>query len=369
MKTTSFGDVRVATLLAISLVGAGSVLAGPVWAQDRSAPAREEPADCRCVDRQGNEIENCTCFRMPRMESLPALAFFSDRRARLGISLDVAGEPEAGVQGARIEDVLEGGPADEAGLQAGDIITHFDGRSLSEPVDAEAERDFDLEGSVAAQRLLVLARELEPGETVEIAYVRGGTQQTTVLEAEDLSDRWGPAFDARAPRFDARTPRFDAQELRERLRGLADQPMAWRFHRDGPRGDVRVFGPDADVRVFAPDGDLRAFVPDGDLRVRGEPGGIWSFFGAGLGAGLRLAEVNPGLGEYFGTERGVLVTEVASENTTGLEPGDVILSVDGREVESPEQLRRILASYDRDEEAELRVIRHGQEVTVTAPMR
>lgn len=344
MKTMSLSRGPSARLLVLMLTLAGSAMAGPAAAQDVPSSEQEDPAVCRCVDRQGNEIEDCTCFRMPRMEALPGLAFLTDRRARLGISVDIRGDDDSDGRGARVVDVLEGGPAAEAGLREGDIITHVDGRSLSEPIGADAEQDFDLDGSIPAQRLLALGRELEPGETVEVAYIRDGTQQTTMLEAEDLSERLRSSFGVRAPRF-------DAGELRGRLEGLAEGPMAWRFHHDGPEGDVRVFG------------------PGGDLRVLAGPDGGWTARRGGLGAGLGLAELNPDLGEYFGSERGVLVTEVGRESTTGLEPGDVVLAVDGREVTSPRQLRRILASYDQDEDAEMRVLRHGDEITLTAPMR
>lgn len=308
------------------------------------AAQEEEAEDCRCVDRDGNEIEDCTCFRAPRItQVLPrSLAIFSDSRPRLGISVDVSDEADDAVRGARVVDVLEDGPADEAGLREGDVITHMDGRSLSEPMGAEAERDFDLDGSVPAQRLLALVRELEPGQSVEIAYVRDGRQQTTVVEAEDLSEEWGRRNIVRS---------LDAQRLRERLRGLGEESRRWR-HRLEPDRDVRVFGsPDADFHVF------------------GEPDAGIVLGRGGHARGLELVELNPALGSYFGAEEGVLVTDVGRSSTLGLEPGDVVLSVDGRDVTTPSHLRRILASYAEDEEIELTVLRNGEERTFTGPMR
>lgn len=308
------------------------------------AAQEEEPEDCRCVDRDGNEIEDCTCFRTPRISRvLPrTLAIFGDSRPRLGISVDVSEEADDDVRGARVVDVLEGGPADDAGLLEGDIITHVDGRSLSEPIDGEADHDFDLDGSVPAQRLLVLARELEPGESVEITYVRDGRQQATVVEAEDLAEEWGRRSVVR---------NLDRQRLQDQLRRLGEESGRWRL-RYGPDADVRVFGsPDADFHVFG-NRDAELF------RGRG-----------GMARGLELVELNPALGSYFGAEEGVLVTDVAPSSTLGLEPGDVVLSVDGREVTTPSHLRRILASYAEDEEIELTVLRDGEEMSFTGPMR
>jgi membrane-associated protease RseP (regulator of RpoE activity) len=325
------------TAMTMLLVAATNVVGTPVAAQ-------EEPEDCRCVDRDGNEIEDCTCLRTPRItQVMPrAFALVGDSRPRLGISVDVTDEADDAVRGARVVDVLEGGPADEAGLQEGDVITHVDGRSLSEPLGAEAERDIDLDGSVPAQRLLALARDLEPGPSVEIAYVRDGRQRTTMVEARDLSDEWGRRSLVRS---------FDVQRLQDQLRSLGEGSRRWRFRAD-PGADVRVFGGrDADVHVF---GDR-----DGTV-----------FFGrSGLARGLELVELNPSLGTYFGAEEGVLVTDVGPSSTLGLEPGDVVLSVDGREVTTPSHLRRILASCAEDEEIELTVMRDGEEMTFTGPMR
>lgn len=311
-----------------------------------SAPERiaaQDPGerrDCRCVDRDGNEIEGCTCFRTPRLEmAMPGLAMFGDHRARLGVSVDVREDAE----GAVVADVLEGGPADEAGIREGDVITHLDGRSLSEPIGAEAERDFDLDGSMPAQRLLALARDLEPGERVEIGYLRDGARQTTVVEAEDLSRAWGRGFDVRVLER-------DRDALRERLRGLDENARAWRF-RYQPGGDFLV----------RPD-------ESGDVRVFEAPRG--GFFRSGaLGSGLELVALNPSLGGYFGVEEGVLVTDVAEDVELGLEPGDVVLAIGDRPVSTPERFRRILASYGEDEDVELRIVRDGTETTVRGRRR
>lgn len=337
LGTNGIGAFLLGTTVT-ALLAVASAVATPVAAQE------EESEDCRCVDRDGNQIEDCACLRMPRItEVMPrSLAMFTDSRPRLGISVDVSDEPDDAVRGARVVDVLEGGPADEAGLREGDVITHVDGRSLAEPLGADLERDFDVDGSVPAQRLLALARDLEPGQSVEIAYVRDGRQQTTVVEAEDLSEEWGRRSRVRS---------LDAQRLQERLRGLGEESRRWR-HRLEPDGDVRVFGS-----------------PDTDFHVFGDPG-AGAFLGrGGLARGLELVELNPRLGAYFGAEEGVLVTDVGRSSTLGLESGDVVLSVDGREVTSPGHLRRILASYADNEDVELTVLRDGEEVTLTGPIR
>lgn len=312
------GAISASVGLALAATVAGLAVLGAVTAP---VAAQVETEACRCVDAAGNQIENCTCMRMPRMqEIMPRLAFLTDNRPRLGISVEMrqTSDPD----GAIVTDVVEGGPADEAGLREGDVITHLDGRSLAEPIGADAERDFDLDSSAPVQRLLALARELEPGQEVEVQYRRDGQRQTTMLEAADLSDRWGDVQVLPGSEW-------NSDEFRGRMRDLTDQARLWQF-----RG----------------------------------PGDVAFSMGRGVG-GLELVELNPALGAYFGAEDGVLVTDVTRSNGLGLRPGDVVLSIGGREVRSPQRFRRILGSYGEEEDIEFRIVRDGSEMTVTGRMR
>jgi S1-C subfamily serine protease len=81
-------------------------------------------------------------------------------------------------------------------------------------------------------------------------------------------------------------------------------------------------------------------------------------------AGVALEELNPKLGEYFGTTEGVLVTDVDEESSLGLQPGDVILEIGDRDVTDPDRVRRILGTYDDDEAITLRIMRQKREMSV-----
>jgi len=69
----------------------------------------------------------------------------------------------------------------------------------------------------------------------------------------------------------------------------------------------------------------------------------------GIGFGISQSPiplwVDEGLADYFGTSEGVLVSDVHEDSTLGLEPGDVILDIDGREAIDPAQVRRILERF------------------------
>ncbi|MEQ8331195.1 MAG: PDZ domain-containing protein [Longimicrobiales bacterium] len=359
MGRATAGAFAVAT----ALVLAAAPAAAQDWNQDRNQDA------CRCVDRDGNEIENCTCFRSFGPEDGLAMGRVFDRdRARLGVTVREDQGAEFDALGARVTDVLDGGPADEAGLREGDVITRVDGRSLFDPLDGDVEVDFDLDRSIPVQRLLAIARELEPDQSVEVEYLRDGESRRTTVTTEDLGG-WG-VFGFREPGAPM------APGFRPRLRDLhgpfpPEAPRANRFEFRGPRGDVRVWspeiaGPEGHGGVFLHGGDRAFRTCPADDRDRDEDGRAFEVlvgFDACFG-GVELVELNPGLGAYFGTTEGVLVSDVHAQSPLGLEPGDVILRIGDRAVDTPDRVRRVLRSYDADEPITLHVRRNGREISV-----
>jgi serine protease Do len=103
------------------------------------------------------------------------------------------------------------------------------------------------------------------------------------------------------------------------------------------------------------------------------PGGGWTTpwtVGQDRVAGARLAALNAGLAQYFGTERGLLVIEVAPgtpAEAARLLPGDVLLQVGGVMVTELEALRRAIAAARPDRALPVVVIRRGRQVQVSLP--
>jgi PDZ domain len=310
--------------------------------------AQSTSDDCRCVDRDGNEIERCSCLRAPGVETLMADFGRMAGRPRLGISVTTGQEAARDAEGVLVTDVMADGPAYDAGIREGDVITRLDGVTLTESIGAEDEEDFDLDRSAPVQRLLSIAREFEPGQEVDVEYLRDGERQTTVLQAADLSDRWGSNFSLMG-RADA------ARELGERLRVLTGGAGVWESLEDMP-------GLDGDIRLRLGSG------PD-ELRLFGRSAAPMLWSGALYRDGLELAEVNPALGAYFGAEEGVLITSVDRSSGLGLEAGDVVLRVGDRATTTPDRFRRILASYGDNEDINLHILRDGAEMTVTGRLR
>jgi C-terminal processing protease CtpA/Prc len=106
---------------------------------------------------------------------------FGDKRGRIGVVVDTRADAAGDKIGARIEGITPGGPAEKAGLKAGDVITRFNTTALG---GAAAEEDDEASGP--GMKLIELARRLEPGDTVSIEYRRGTDSRKATLVAEDL---------------------------------------------------------------------------------------------------------------------------------------------------------------------------------------
>ena len=83
-------------------------------------------------------------------------------------------------------------------------------------------------------------------------------------------------------------------------------------------------------------------------------------------ANLELAPLNPDLGAYFGSTEGVLVVRIGEQSELGLKGGDVILSIDGRQISTPSDAMRILRSYVTGESIRLEIIRNRQRQTISS---
>lgn len=119
-----------------------------------------------------------------RVETGPFGVFsFSDNRGRIGVVVKTDADAADDKLGARIDAVTPGGPADKAGLKAGDIITRFNGTALG---GVATEED---EASGPGMKLIELARALDPGDTVQVDYRRGSETRKATIVAQDLS--WG----------------------------------------------------------------------------------------------------------------------------------------------------------------------------------
>ena len=86
-----------------------------------------------------------------------------------------------------------------------------------------------------------------------------------------------------------------------------------------------------------------------------------------------VAELTPELAEEFGVEveSGAFVAEVVANSAAeslGLEPGDVIVAIDGESVESSDDVARIVRGHDPGDDVEVEWVRGDDEESATATL-
>jgi S1-C subfamily serine protease len=163
--------------------------------------------------------------------------------------------------------------------------------------------------------------------------------------------------------------RTAGRQLVEHLRGVQPgQVVKLEYLRDGKRATASVKTSAAEpplTRIFRehlPMLEGMTLPPDFEQFLGGPARGFRA---------LELVPVTPGLGQYFGTDKGLLVVRAPAEAGAKLEEGDVILTIGGRTPENPRHAFRILGSYQPGEVVKVEVLRQRKRsvVELTMPER
>jgi membrane-associated protease RseP (regulator of RpoE activity) len=101
--------------------------------------------------------------------------------------------------------------------------------------------------------------------------------------------------------------------------------------------------------------------PVGELQFEGDMHWLLDEWGD-----AEFVTLTPGLGRYFGADKGVLVAHAPENATLGLKDGDVIVAIGGREPQNGRHAMRILRSYQGGEAVELKILRDRRAQTLNA---
>jgi S1-C subfamily serine protease len=215
-----------------------------------------------------------------------------------------------------VRTVAAGSPAARAGLGPGDTVIALDGTPPS------------------VARFRSLRTQLRAGDRLELTVRRGPSARTVSVLA---------------------APRPSEPEL----------PVVMRL-------DVGSMLPTTGVVP----GGARRWMLDAGAPTSGDPRTTpvsWTtpyLVGLDRVAGARITPLNPGLGHYFGTERGLLVIEVTPgtpAHAARILAGDVLLSVGDVEVDELRSLRLAVATAPAERTLRVVLMRQGRTIELELP--
>jgi S1-C subfamily serine protease len=212
----------------------------------------------------------------------------------------------AGPSGVVVDEVSDESAAQKAGFKSGDIVLEFDGERVR-----------------SAQQFTRLVQETPAGRPVQAVVMRDGQKSTLSVEPRDTWTGMGGEFD-------------------HLIRSL-DIPSRMRAPR--PAAPPRPPTPRAQVAPF-----LESFS-----------------FRSGTTLGVTVGDMSSQLAEYFGAKEGALVTSVADNSAAakaGVKAGDVITAINGEEVRTPSDVRRLAQRLSVGAEFTVDVLRDKKKMTL-----
>jgi len=226
---------------------------------------------------------------------------------RLGVTVREVGDEDVkrgrlgSAHGVVIDEVSDESPAQKAGFKSGDIVVEFDGERVR-----------------SVQQFMRLVQETPTGRSASAVVMRDGQKSTLTVEPRDS---WTGVYSFRSPDLPARV--------------VTPRPPTPPRPAQAPRVPTPLF---------------ESFV-----------------FRSGTALGITLGDMSSQLAEYFGAKDGALVTAV-SENSAaakaGVKAGDVITAVNGEEVRSPADVRRLTQRLTAGAEFTIDVVRDKRKVTL-----
>ena len=211
------------------------------------------------------------------------------------------------VRGVAVEKIVDGSPAQAAGLQNGDVIVRFDGEEVA-----------------SVRKLMRLISEVAADHQVKITVLRGNSEQEITAT---LGKRPMPKFENGS--FAMTMP----------MDGLPEMPS------------MPSMPPMAEMR-----------------RIPGVDGQSFTMFaGNGRTIGIGVTALTKQLGSHYGVDGGLLINDVRDGSPAfkaGLKAGDIIVEADGKAVKRDFDLIKTIQEK-KDGNVQVTFVRDGNRQTVS----
>lgn len=185
------------------------------------------------------------------------------------------------VKGVGVESIVDGSPAQAAGLQKGDVIVKVNGDEIT-----------------SARKLTRLIGEISPDHQAKLTVLRNGGERDISVT---VGKRPGMKFDNGAFQMGVPMDKFEFPQM-------PDMPNLQRL----PRVEIAPLPPGS---------------PDAPM--------TWSFGGSRRQIGIGVSPLTKQLADHFGVEGGALVNNVRENSPAakaGIKAGDIIVEADGKAV-------------------------------------
>jgi len=243
-----------------------------------------------------------------------AYRYFGDSdRGMIGVVFN--DDEQAGGKGLRVDAVTPGGPADKAGVRHGDVITSVDGKPVP--------------GGDPGRMSLPLG-ELKVDQTIKLGVLREGKTLDIAVKAE-RREPYNMAYslgDGDMHDFEHLPPDFE-KRIHERVEQAMQRAQIAEHAGESARHALEH------VNFMSP---------------------WW---------GLNLAGLNADLGSYFGADHGVLILSADDDAFKALKSGDVLLDIDGKKVDRPEDALRLLRERPAGSDLKVQVLRQHKTQTLS----
>lgn len=225
--------------------------------------------------------------------------------------------------GLRVKAVTPGSASDKAGIRNNDVIVAIDGKPTVGDKNDGASRGVSL-------------GDLKVDQAVKLRVLRDGKTSEYTVKAE-RREPYGFTYafkdDIELPKLNSIDAQAWSKEVQDRVKAETDAAVR----------KAQVYT-QAGKRLERSLGQMNLMTP------------WW---------GLNLASLNPDLGGYFGTDKGVLVLSADDEDFKQLKSGDVLEQVAGTKIERPEDAFRLLREQKPGSQVKIDVLRQHKPMTLS----